>query len=289
MLLNAFRSLFSNSQNRKARRAYSRPQLLQLESRIVPANFQVTSLADTVASDSVITLREAITLANTTAGNDTIDFASSLFSGGAGTITLLTTQLPQILSATQLISGGGRGTVTITGPGASSFCISGANGDFGRNFGIFDIAIGGNLSISGVAVVGVQITGSGGAFNNSGILTVSNSMLSGNFANNVSGNTANGGAIRNTSGGIVTVSNSQISGNIADGLGGGISNSGTLTITNSRISGNSVASFSAGGGIHNDDGGTLTITNSRISENSAGNDGGGIYSSGQITIANSTI
>ena len=82
MLLNAFRRLFSNSQNRKARRAYPRPQLLQLEGRIVPANFQVTSLADTVASDSVITLREAITLANTTAGNDTIDFASSLFSGG---------------------------------------------------------------------------------------------------------------------------------------------------------------------------------------------------------------
>ncbi len=289
MLLNAFRSLFSNSPNRKARRSCP-PQLLQLEGRIVPANFQVTSLADTVASDSVITLREAITLANTTAGNDTIDFASSLLSGGVVvTYLTLTAQLPQILSATQLISGGGRGTVTITGPGASSFCISGANGDFGRNFGIFDIAIGGNLSISGVAVVGVQITGSGGAFNNSGILTVSNSMLSGNFANNVSGNTANGGAIRNTSGGIVTVSNSQISGNIADGLGGGISNSGTLTITNSRISGNSVASFSAGGGIHNDDGGTLTITNSRISENSAGNDGGGIWSSGQITIANSTI
>jgi len=36
MLLNAFRSLFSNSQNRKARRSCP-PQLLQLEGRIVPA------------------------------------------------------------------------------------------------------------------------------------------------------------------------------------------------------------------------------------------------------------
>ena len=47
MLLNAFRSLFTNSQNRKARRASSRPELLQLEGRIVPTIFQVTSLADT--------------------------------------------------------------------------------------------------------------------------------------------------------------------------------------------------------------------------------------------------
>ncbi|MEI7479964.1 MAG: hypothetical protein WCK25_06590, partial [Actinomycetes bacterium] len=57
MLLNAFRRIFSKAQNRKARRSYTLPQLLQLESRIVPANFQVTSLADTATGG---TLREAI-------------------------------------------------------------------------------------------------------------------------------------------------------------------------------------------------------------------------------------
>ena len=103
MLLNSFRRLFSKSQNRKARRAYPRPQLLQLENRIVPTNFQVTSLADTLTGG---TLREAIDLANSTAGNDTITFASSLFSGGAGTITLLTEQLPQILSASDTVGAG---------------------------------------------------------------------------------------------------------------------------------------------------------------------------------------
>jgi hypothetical protein len=41
MLLNAFRSLFSNSQNRKARRSCS-PQLLQLEGRIVPAHMELS-------------------------------------------------------------------------------------------------------------------------------------------------------------------------------------------------------------------------------------------------------
>ena len=181
MLLNAFRSLFSNSQNRKARRAYSRPQLLQLESRIVPANFQVTSLADTVASDSVITLREAITLANTTAGNDTIDFASSLLSGGVVvTYLTLTAQLPQILSATQLISGVARGTVTITGPGASTLTISGNNGVSTRDFRIFEIVSGGNLSISGVTVSGAKFNSEPGtAFKNyRGTLSITNSTLS---------------------------------------------------------------------------------------------------------------
>ena len=119
-MLNAFRKFFNLSSNRKSRRTSSRPQLLQLESRVVPTIFQVTSLADTATGG---TLREAIDLANTTAGNDTIDFASSLFSGVAGTITLLTAQLPTILSATQLISGVARGTLTITGPGASTVAL----------------------------------------------------------------------------------------------------------------------------------------------------------------------
>jgi hypothetical protein len=274
MLLNAFRGLFSNSQNRKARRASGlpRPQLLQLESRIVPANFQVTSLADTATGG---TLREAIDLANTTAGNDTIDFASSLFSGGAGTITLLTSQLPQILDASTAISGSTRGTLTITGPGPSTLTISASNG----NFRIFDIASGGNLSISGVTVSGAQITtGNGGAFNNAGTLTVSNSTLNNNTT------TTNGGGIFNGGTGILTVSNSTLFTNSAN-HGAGIYNSGTATVTNSTL--NSNTATNDGGGINNN-GGTLTLTNSTISGNTA-NAGGGIQNFATLTVTNSTI
>ena len=101
-MLNAFRKFFNLSSNRKSSRASSRPQLLQLESRVVPTNFQVTSLADTATGG---TLREAIDLANTTAGNDTIDFDSSLFSGGAGIITLdsVLKSLPTVINATTVI------------------------------------------------------------------------------------------------------------------------------------------------------------------------------------------
>ena len=103
MLLNAFRRIFRKAQNRKARRSYTCPQLLQLESRIVPANFQVTSLGDTATGG---TLREAIDLANTTAGNDTIGFAPSLFSTGEGTIffTFHARRMPRIFKTIQPIA-----------------------------------------------------------------------------------------------------------------------------------------------------------------------------------------
>jgi hypothetical protein len=302
MLLNAFRRIFSKAQNRKARRSYTCPQLLQLESRIVPANFQVTSLADTATGG---TLREAIDLANTTAGNDTIGFAPSLFSSGAGTITLLTAQLPQILNASTVVGAGTRGTLTITGPGATTLTISGNNGVSDRNFHILSVATGGNLAISGVTFSGAKTTGAGGAIENAGTLTVSGSTITGNSANDgggitnwgtltvinttISGNTSitqAGGGIQNSSGSL-TVTNSTISGNTAATQAGGIQNNGILVVTNSTISGNTALTQS-GGGIYNFTTGTLTLSGTTIAGNSA-NYGGGIRNLGALNISNTII
>ena len=278
-MLNSFRRLFSSSQNRKARRAYPRPQLLQLEGRIVPANFQVTSLADTVASDSVITLREAITLANNTAGNDIINFS---FGSGSSPYTItITTALPNIFDASTA------GTLTITGLGSSSLTIDANQG----NFGIFTIDTGGNLTISGVTVSGANISsGTGGGFNNFGTLTVSNSTISGNTVGDFGGGIYNNGAL--------TVSNSTLSGNRAN-FGAGVFNNSnsTSTISNSTFSANKATTL--GGGFNNfGTNGIVTLTNSTLSGNSARgtSDGGGIYNSGGCTlniantiIANSTV
>jgi fibronectin-binding autotransporter adhesin len=105
------------------------------------------------------------------------------------------------------------------------------------------------------------------------------------------GSGSHGGGVLN--GGLMTITNSVITGNVA-GAGGGIYNSGTLTISSSTITGNYAAgTYSvAGGGIYNYLG-TLTINNSTLSKN-AGTPafvyGGAILNNGgTVAITNSTF
>jgi hypothetical protein len=129
----------------------------------------------------------------------------------------------------------------------------------------------------------------GGVFNAaSGVLTLTDSIVSGNYAEQ-------GGGIYN--GGTLAVRNSLVSGNRESGAyrgeGGGIYNGGlfffpegpsTLTMTSSVVSGNYADS---GGGILNH--GTAAVTNSTVSGNSAANEGGGILNYGTAAVANSTV
>lgn len=139
----------------------------------------------------------------------------------------------------------------------------------------------------------------GGIYDNSGTLTITNSVLSNNTAAYSSFGSAygQGGGIYKYAG-VLTITGSVISNNLAGvtdpipaGTGGGVAGYGTqLTITNSTISYNQ--SYLAGGGI---DGGPMTITNSTLSGNrtSSFHDGlpygrgGGI--SGTVTLNNSTL
>ena len=124
----------------------------------------------------------------------------------------------------------------------------------------------------------------------------------------------------NTTGATVTISDSVITGNraapqttdpfcgfpCAFAFGGGIFNAGTLTVTDTRITENvsgstaadpSVASYAAGGGILNGPQGSLTLLRSFVTDNRAAvsppngrnTDGGGISSSGTLTVEGSVI
>jgi hypothetical protein len=115
--------------------------------------------------------------------------------------------------------------------------------------------------------------------NDTGTLTLTNSMVSGNTSNN------SGGGIHNDFA-PVTLTNSTVSGNTTNGSGGGIHNSGTLTLTNSTVSGNT-SNSAAGGGIYNTR--TLTLTNSTVSGNTSNNWGGGIYNGSTMTLTNILI
>jgi len=189
-------------------------QLETLERRITPATYTVVNNLDSGTGS----LRQAILDANANAGNDQIIF--NLTGTSPYTITL-GSALPTIVSAsTAIVTGGTAGTVTITGLGASSLTISGSDptnaNNATRNFSIFSIASGGDLSISGVTISGAQTSSQGGAFNNSGTLNIANSTIS--------GNTAGTG-------------------------GGGIFNSGTLNIANSIINSTSEGDYAGTGTI----------------------------------------
>ena len=179
-------------------------------------------------------------------------------------------------------------SLTINGPGANLLSVQRSAG--ASNFRIFQILPTSVIaSISGLTIANGNGSNGGGILN-FGTLTLANSAISGNVANESSG-----GGICNSSG-TLTITNSTISGNSStvDG-GGGIWNfAGTLTLTNCTISGNSATDvfngLGLGGGIHNSDGGTLILTNSTIAGNTGQSRAGGIRNtSGSTLRAKNTI
>jgi hypothetical protein len=232
------------------------------------ATYSVT----TNANSGQGSLRQAILDANATSANDEIVFDSSVFLGGVNTTITLASGF-QAIAATS-----GAGSLTITGPAASSLTISANSGDFS----VFSVASGGNLSISGLTVTGANVAGEGGAFYNAGTLTVNNSIISGNAAGFA------GGGIRNFFG-IVTVTNSTVASNTSTFSAGISATGGTTTVANSTFFDNIASSMGGGIGIFN--GGTVFVYNSTLSGNAANAGGGGIYADGGTTlnIANTII
>jgi len=178
MLLNAFRRLFSNSPNRKARRSSGSPrlELLSLESRIVPATFTVINTGDA----GVGSLRQAIIDANAAAGADTIVFAANLTISAPAKINLSTsgdgTAGPSAFGITSAI--------TITGPtGTNGITL---NNTF-VNQRLFYVSSAGNLTLDSLTLSGGNAQGGngtdsgggaaglGGAVFNAGSLTLLNS------------------------------------------------------------------------------------------------------------------
>jgi predicted outer membrane repeat protein len=140
---------------------------------------------------------------------------------------------------------------------------------------VFAVAEGVAAELRGLTVTEGAVSGFeyGGGIHNLGMLTLTNSAVSGNTA-------YRGGGIHSNR--TLTLTNSTVSGNTASRVGGGIDSGGTLTLTNSTVSGNT-ASQPSGGGIYSL--GTLTLTNSTVS----GNSGTGIDTHFMAMLTNSTV
>lgn len=244
------------------------------------ATYMVDTTVDTVALNACTaaandcSLRGAITKANSTSADDTIDFAipagdAGCTAGGVCTITLLNGELTANVTSTS-------GKLTISNAtGTSKLLISGNNASR-----VFTVSANGtqkgDLTLNGLTVTNGRVLAVGGGISNNGRLALINSVVTGNTAQ-----ASDGGGIYNFF--EATITNSTISNN-SGGNGGGIFNASgaNLTITNSTISGNTagngggIADVQTGATVFSN--GSFDIRNSTISGNTA-NSGGGIYSS----------
>lgn len=239
-----------------------------------PAGAATTITVSNLNATGPNSLYDAI---NNAVDGDTINFQSGL----TGTITL-TKDLPTI-----------NDDITIQGPGAGVITIDGQN-----KYHPFEFEQDGAAAISGLTVThghsnDANSDDSGGAislYENGGTLTVSNMVLTANYAKN------DGGAVWCDDGGGLTIVSSTLSGNEAYYGGGGLyaDSCGDITVVSSTISGNT--SGDDGGGLYISDS-NLLVRNTTISGNTVtvdgDDDGGGLNisngSSYTAVIANSTI
>lgn len=237
-------------------------------------NYDATVTAGQLdATQTAVTLRDAINAANNTQGADTISFDQSVFPPDAlsAATIVLTGGTPLLLKDTS-------GATSIVAPAAAQVTVSGNNLST-----VFQINLGVTATIDGLTITGGKASidfgvgfKAGGAIYNNGRLTLQNSTLTANTAASYGGGFYNGGT--------VTVTNSTITGNSAQ-LGGGFFNGGTVNVTSSTIAGNSATA--TGGGFYSL--GTVALAGSTLANNSAATSGGGFFNSNIVTVTNSTI
>jgi hypothetical protein len=200
-------------------------------------------------------LRQAVEQASS---GDTITFSPSL---SCETISLASTVDIDI-------------NLTIDGPGASVLSLNGGNAT-----GVLLVASGVVATISGLTIEEGSAT-DGGGIDNSGTLSLTNSVIAYNSG-------IYGGGIYNN--GTLNVTDTTLSYNHgAPGYGGGIYNSGgTVTVLDSTLA---VNTADVAGGVENVNGGTMSITNSTLSGNWTGLNGYSIYNDGAtLTMIHSTL
>jgi hypothetical protein len=261
--------------------------------------------ACTSASDDC-SLRGAISKANTTAGADSIDFASGITTV---TLTIAGTGDNNNASGDLDITD----DLTING-GPSGVIIKGGAGWNERVIDIIGATVAGNstdVTISDATIRGgnaqpgspqsnlgggIDVNGSADAANvavaNGSSLTLQRSTVTNNTA------TGSGGGIYDQFRSTIKLVDSTVSANIAgngvNGDGGGVHSTGSLSLTNSTVTGNQAAGL--GGGLSILGVGKAKITDSTINGNSvvapsSFTNGGGIYAltSGTVKLTRSTV
>ncbi len=250
-----------------------------LEKRRVLASLVVTTAGDTVdPDDGVLSLREAISLANQNAEADEITFDRSLDGvpitltrGGSGEDVNATGDLDLLV-----------GSIAIIGNGIEATLIDGG-GDTGLGDSLFNPADAVDAAFRDLTIRGGRGTFGGGIFDeSSGTLVIERVRFTDNAAS------SSGGAVASSTGGRVTIGNSVFEGNRAE-FGGAIVAFGSLTLARSTLRGN--VATSSGGGIQLQEAtANVVVSDSTFMQNAAGIDGGAIANNrGMLRVIQSTL
>jgi parallel beta-helix repeat protein len=256
-----------------------------LESRVAPATFTVTTLADSGTGS----LREALAKADASPGPDTIKFKLPAPPLHSENVILLTSG--------ELTS---KGNVTIMGPGSGKLIIDGNNASRA-----FDINDGNNATdspatISGLSIIRGKSNANGGGLYSRESLTLNDVVVSQCAATSPIGGAGGGVAVAGS--GLasqkVQISNSLIAGNSSLFFGGGIDvfGVGSITLQRTVVTGNTAGA--AGGGNYlgiTATGTGIAISGCQINGNS-GTIGGGMeffnpstLAKAKTTVSNTTI
>jgi hypothetical protein len=255
------------------------------------------------------TLGEAIQAANTDLpvdacsagyGADTIVLEATTYAFTASNNTpsgFGANALPSIISPITIV---GNGAVLSRGSTVPAFRLVHAHGPNAR-LRLYDVSLLGGSAIFGGALfneggsaelvdstLSNNVSVNGGAIANTGVLTLTTMIVSGNIGANAGGGVYNRGA--------AWITESEIAENRSI-IGGGIENAGVVTMTASMVRANHA---NYGGGLAqavaaNGRFGTTYINRSMIADNEAiktdqeRGEGGGVYNTGQIEAVNSTI
>jgi CSLREA domain-containing protein len=257
------------------------------------AGLRVTTLADEVVVDGVVSLREAVLTANALPGSNTITFADDL-RGGTITLTQGSLQITDDLVIDGDPADGGPGGITINGgrfgdalnedgmPGFTPFTATDAalslqDLAIRESTGIAVSGVDANLTLDRVLVDrvdGLLLAPATGVFVGGGTLALVDSTIK-----NVSAESASGISLSN--GAEVSVINSSIVDNTGD-FARGIGGIGTVAVVNSTISGNTSFYGGIGVGIV----GNLSVENTTIADNGST---GISVEDGRLQVVNSTI
>jgi hypothetical protein len=248
---------------RQARRY--RPTLEVLEERAVPALFYVNTTTDEfdggtpanpAGPDHLLSLREAIALADADGGANTIVLPAGHFSLSRTSQSANPTAGPLQVTDALTIVGAGAGQTIIDGAQIGSVFVLGSSAQ--ANFSFQGLTITGGLTTGNGA--GIDLVTAGDS------LTLTNVVVTGNTSGN------NGGGIF-VLGGNITLIGTTLSNNSAALNGGGLFNNGTGNLGDVR------------------GGGTVQVTNSIVTSNFAGNEGGGLFDLGAdpLSLTNSTL